>query len=90
MVACPFRTLVVQYLMFTFIMCLILLMSGHCFYIYPHPQDVSAHGHSVLNNGFDNSKRATFILDLHTKLSIISRGILGFATGSPCDVWSRG
>ena len=35
--------------------------------------DVSAHGHPFLNNGFDNTQRASFISDLHTKFRIIIR-----------------
>ena len=68
----PFRTLVVVFWMFTFIMCLIWLMSGYCFYIYPTPLDVSTHGHSFVNNELDNREWASFISDLYTKLRISS------------------
>ena len=63
---------------------------GYCFYIYAPPLDVYAHGHSFLNNGFDNTEWASFISDLHVKLRIISRGVPGFATASPCGVWGHG
>ena len=43
MVACPCRTLVVQYMTFTFIMHLIWFWRlEYCFYIYPPPLDVCA------------------------------------------------
>ena len=67
MVACPFRRPVVPYRMFTFIMCLILLMTGYCFYMYSPPLDVSV-GYSLLNNRFDNTQWASFTSDLHTNL----------------------
>ena len=43
---------------------------------------VSAHGHSFLNNGLDSIQWASFISDLHTKLSIINMRIPDFATVS--------
>ena len=42
-----------------------------------------------LNNGLDNAEWASFNSDLQTKLGIISRGVPGFATGSPYSVWGR-
>ena len=62
---------------------------GYCFYIYSPPLDVSAHEHSVLNNGLDNIQWVCFISDLHTKLRTISRMVPGFATGSPSGIWGR-
>ena len=62
----------------------------YCSHIYPPPLHVSAHGHSFLNNEFDNTKWASFISDLHAKLRILSRGVTGFATDSPWGVWCRG
>ena len=50
-----------------FILCLILLMSGYCFYIYLPPLDFSIHAHSFLNNGLDNTEWASFISDLPAK-----------------------
>ena len=56
-------------------MCLIWLISGYCFFIYPPPLDVSTHGHSFVNNGLDKNREwASFISDLYTKLRIISQG----------------
>ena len=62
-------------------------MSGYCFYIYPPPLDVSAHGHSFLNNGLDNTEWASFIPGLHTKL-IINMGVPGFVTGPLSSFWA--
>ena len=42
-------------------------------YIYPHPLDVSAHGHYFLNNGFENTEWTSCISDLHDKIRITSR-----------------
>ena len=90
MVACPFRRLVVLYQMLTFIMCLMWLMSGYCFYVYLHPLDVSTRGHAFLNNGLNNTECASFLSGLHTKIRIINRVFSGFATCPPCGVWCRG
>ena len=41
-------------------------------------------------NGFDKLLCSSFISNLHTKLSMISRSVTGFATDFPCDVSGSG
>ena len=90
MAAYPSRELVVQYWMFTF-MCLIPLMFGILFIPLSTSLGCFCPRTFFLNKGLDDIRRACFFIsDLHTKLRIISRRVLGFVTGSPCGVWGRG
>ena len=68
MVACPFRTMIALYRMFTFIMCLIWLMFGILFLYLSTSFVVSALGHSFSNNGFNNTEWTSFISYLHPNL----------------------
>ena len=89
MVSCPFRTLVVVYQMFTFITCLIWLMSGYCFHIYPPPLDASVQRYSFLKTNWIIQKGPP-LYQIYILNRIISRGVTSFATGSHCGVWGRG
>ena len=65
MVACPLRTLVVLYRMFTFIMCLIWLMSEILCLYSSTSLGCFCQLKFVLNNGLDNIQRACFICQIN-------------------------
>ena len=44
----------------------------------------------ILNKGLDKIQWASFISHLHAKLRIVSWKVPGFASCSPCSVWSHG
>ena len=65
------------------------LCIGYCFCISASqgcfcPQKVFS------KNWLDRLTRTSFIIYLYTKLTIISKGVPGLATDSPCGVWGRG
>ena len=64
------------------------LCLGCCFYFQPLPYGVFfVHGLCFSNNGLN---KLPWISYLHAILRIISRGVSGLATDSPCGVWGRG
>ena len=44
----------------------------------------------ISKSGSEKWPWTSFMLVLHTKLSLISRGVLGLACYSPCGVWGHG
>ena len=92
--ACPFRTLVVLYRMFPFIICLILMNYLMEFYFIGF---VNAHLPGCfcpwtfrLNIGLNTSPSDSFVLYLNFPSRIFCRRVPGFATDCPCGVWCRG
>ena len=83
-VACPSRALVVLYRMLTIFACYLLTCLGCCIYFPSSPYDVFVHGLCFLNNGLNKFLWTSY---LHAILRIVSRGVSGLATGSPCGVW---
>ena len=67
MVACPLRTMVVLYRMFTFIMCLIWLIFRTLFITLSTSLGCFRRRIFFFNNGLDNSEWASFISNLHDK-----------------------
>ena len=91
--ACPFRTLVVLYRMFPFIICLILMNYLMEFYFIGF---VNAHLPGCfcpwtfrLNIGLNTSPSDSFV-SFKFPSRIFCRRVPGFATDCPCGVWCRG
>ena len=91
--ACPFRTLVVLYRMFPFIICLILMNYLMEFYfigfVNAHLPGCFCPGTFRLNIGLNTSPSDSFVSYLNSHLGY-SAGVPGFATDCPCGVWCRG
>ena len=75
MVSCPFRTVVVIYRMFTFVMCLIGFIFGILFLHLSTSFGYFCPLTFFLNNRLDSKQLAPFISDLPTKHRVISRGV---------------
>ena len=92
--ACPFRTLVVLYRMFPFIICLILMNYLMEFYFIGF---VNAHLPGCfcpwtfrLNIGLNTSPSDSLCVIFKFPSRIFCRRVPGFATDCPCGVWCRG
>ena len=87
-VACPSRALVVIYLMLTLFACYVLTYVWDAVYIFNHlPMMVFVHGLCFSNSVLNKLPWTSY---LYAIPRIISRGVSGLATDSPCGVWGRG
>ena len=87
-VACPSRALVVLYQMFTIFACYVLtFMFGRLLLFLTTFLWCFVHGFCFSNNGLNKLPWTSY---LHAILRIISRGVSGLATDSPCGVWGHG
>ena len=90
-VACPSRTLVVLYRMLTIFTRYILTNVWDAVFTFIHlPRMFLSTDLPFANNGLNKMPWTSYISYLHAILRIISRGVSGLATGSPCGVWGRG
>ena len=88
MVACPSRALAVLYRMLTIFACYVLTYVWDAVSIFlTTSPDVFVHVLCYSNNELNKLPWTSY---LHAILTIISRGVSGLATDSPCDVWGRG
>ena len=86
MVACPSRSLDVLYRMLKIFACYVLTYVWDAVSIFNHlPRMFLVHGRCFSNNGLNKLPWTSY---LHAILRIISRGVSGLATDSPCGVWA--